>query len=214
MRGALANGDQLQAARASRGLTQEQLAALADVDVKTVRKAEQGKRLDLGTLTRLAFALDVELNQIIRPSRSETEIQIRRRDVVMRWHRAWDARDMNALLTLFHEHAIMQMPGGLNIPIGGTFRGKAEIRRLHEMAWSICETEPVPPEDFSLLVADDTVILQGRKGIRLPNGESVKLAAVHIFRFEGDLIAEVHVEYDTLRFAQLLGLPSPDASKS
>lgn len=68
-------------ARVEPGLTQEQLAALADVDVKTVRKAEQGKRLDLGTLTRLAFALDTELNRVIRPSPSETETQIRRRDM-------------------------------------------------------------------------------------------------------------------------------------
>ena len=213
MRGALANGEQLQAARLGRGLTQEQLAALAEVDVKTVRKAEQGKRLDLGTLTQLAFSLDVELNQIIVPSPSETEVQIRRRDVVLRWLRAWEARDLEALVALHHEDGVVHLPGGPNIPFSGTFRGKAEIRRLHEIAWSTCQTESTPREDFSVLVADDNVIMHGRMGLRLPNGEVTKLSAVHIYRFEGDLIAELHVEYDTLQFARLLGLPSPDATR-
>jgi transcriptional regulator with XRE-family HTH domain len=65
MRGALANGKEFLLARTKLGLTQDQLAVLADVDVKTVRKAEHGKRLDLGTLTRLAHALKTDLQQLL-----------------------------------------------------------------------------------------------------------------------------------------------------
>lgn len=191
MRGTIADGPALRAARTSRGLTQEQLAARAQIDVKTVRKAEQGKRLDLGTLTQIAFALDVELNQIIHLSPSETEVQVRRRDVVLRWLRAWEVRDLDALVALHHEHVVMHLPGGPGIPFSGTFRGHAEFRRLHESAWSTSETVPIPREDFSLLVADDTVIWNARPGLKLPDGRVVKLPAVHIYRFEGDLIAEV-----------------------
>jgi transcriptional regulator with XRE-family HTH domain len=207
VRGARANGKELRVARLRRGLTQEQLAALADVDVKTVRKAEHGMRLDLGSLTRLAFALKKELNRLIRLSRSETEIQIRRRDVVIRWHRAWDARDMEAILTDYHEHAVMHLPGGPNIPFGGTFRGKDEIRRAFGICWSTCRTEPERAEDFSLLVSDNSVVLTGPKGVYLPSGELARLWCLQVFTFEGNLIFDHRVEYDTLKFAELLQLP-------
>ncbi|MCA9204315.1 MAG: helix-turn-helix transcriptional regulator [Planctomycetales bacterium] len=64
MRGATANAKSAVKARQSLGLTQEELARLADVDVKTVRKAEHGGRLDLDTFTKLAFALQTDLNQL------------------------------------------------------------------------------------------------------------------------------------------------------
>jgi transcriptional regulator with XRE-family HTH domain len=66
MRGSYADGERLRTARVGRGFTQEQLAALADVDVKTVRKAEHGKRLDAGTLARLALALEVDVRSVIQ----------------------------------------------------------------------------------------------------------------------------------------------------
>jgi len=210
MRGALANGKQIQVTRLSRGLTQEQLADLAGIDAKTVRKAEQGKRLDLETLTKLGFALETELNRLIVPGRSPPELEIRRRDVVLRWHRLWDAHDMEPYLALYHNDAILHLPGGPQIPFGGTFRGKSEIRRAHEIAWSTCRTEPVRQEDFSILVSDDAVILQGRKGVYLPDGNLVRLWSTHIFTFEDDLIVDLHVEYDTLSFARLLQFPPVD----
>lgn len=216
MRGAEANGSELQTARLGRGLTQEQLAALAGVDVKTVRKAEQGKRLDLDTLTRLAFALQTELQRLLVLSPSETELQIRRRDAVLRWQRAWDEQSHERVLQEFHEDAVLRLPGVGNIPFSGVFRGKEEIRRAHETAWATCRTEPVPADDFPVLVIDDTVLVTSRKGVHLPDGGIARLTCVHIFRFEGELIREQHVEYDTLEFARLLQLPpqgSPESSR-
>ena len=208
MRGALANGEELQGARLRCGFTQEELAKLAYLDVKTVRKAERGMRLDLDTLTRLAFALQTELIRIIRTGRSETEMQIGWRDAVIRWHRAWDANDIDALLATYHDDAVLHLPGGPNIPFGGTFRGKNEIRRAHEIAWSTCRTEPVPPEDFSLLASGNAIVLNGFKGVHLPNGEVVRLGCMQIFKFEGDLIIDHRVEYDTLKFAQIVQFPA------
>lgn len=82
----------------------------------------------------------------------------------MRWHRVWDARDMEALLTLYHQNAVLYLPGGPNIPSGGVFRGKEGVRQAHEIAWSSCRTAEARLEDFSLMVCDDKVILQGVKG--------------------------------------------------
>ena len=58
MRGIVANGGAIVAARRAAGLTQEQLASAADCDVKTVRKAEQGReRVDLRVVVRIAKTL-------------------------------------------------------------------------------------------------------------------------------------------------------------
>jgi transcriptional regulator with XRE-family HTH domain len=207
MRGAKSNREQIRAARISRGLTQEQLAALAELDVKTVRKAEQGKRLDLGSLTRLAHALQSDLSRLIRPGRSNSDREVRRREHIMRWHRLWDAEDSDGLIALYHENAVLHLPGGPNIPFGGTFCGRHEIRQANETAWRTTRTAPARPGDFSLIVTDDSVILEGEKGVWLPSGELIRLGCVQIFTFEGDLIVDHRVEYDTLKFAQLLQLP-------
>src|SRR6516165_9820252 len=111
MRGAKSNGEQIRAARFGRGFTQEQLAALAELDVKTVRKAEQGRRLDLGSLTRLAHALQSDLSRLIRPGRSNSDREVRRREHIMRWHRLWDAEDSDGLIALYHENAVLHLPG-------------------------------------------------------------------------------------------------------
>ncbi len=214
MRGALANGDKLRAARVGRGLTQEQLAALADVDVKTIRKAEHGKRLDVPTLAQLAVALGIEVHGVVRGTHPESDTQAARRKAVERWQAAWDARDIEAIMTLFHDRAELHLPGGPQIPFGGTHRGKEEIRRAIELAWATAQTVPQKPEEYSLIVSDDTVVMHGRRGLQVPGGEAVWLSNIHVFAFEDGLIVEQRVEYDTLGFSRALGLPaSPTAGR-
>ncbi len=213
MRGAQANGEQIQAVRKLRGLTQEQLASLAGVDVKTARKAERGQRLDLGPLTKISFALNVDVGSLIVVTPSPRDLEIRRRDAVLRWLRCWDARDMEGLLSLFDDAVVLHLPGGPNIPFSGEHRGKEAMRRANEIAWSTCETDPTGKEDYDWLVSDNVIVQSGKKGVCLPSGEVVQLWAVHIFTFGdgSDLVVEMRVEYDTLTFARLLQLP-PAAS--
>jgi len=66
MRGVVPDGHRIRIARIARGVTQEQLAVCADLDVKTIRKAEHGKRLDVGTLAALARALEVDVQTLVR----------------------------------------------------------------------------------------------------------------------------------------------------
>jgi ketosteroid isomerase-like protein len=178
------------------------------VDVKTVRKAEQGRRLDAGTLARLAVALEIDTRRVIRGASPESDTQIARRNAVERWQAAWDSRDIEAIMALFHDRAELHLPGGPQIPFGGTHRGKDEIRRAVELAWATAQTVPQRPEEYSLIVSDDRVILHGVRGLRVPGGEAVWLSNIHVFTFKGDLIVEQHVEYDTLGFSQALGLPA------
>jgi transcriptional regulator with XRE-family HTH domain len=202
MRGVNFNGSRLRSVRALRGLTQEQLAASADVDVKTVRKAERGGRVDIATLSRLAHALDIRVEQLVREAEPEASPA---RQVVERWLAAWDAQDGDLLMSLYREDAIMYLPGASHIPFGGVFRGASQIRQANETAWATCRTVPYRSEEVSLLVSENTVVLQGMKGVYLPNGEVASFWCVQTFSFEGDRISAHRVEYDTLTFLELLG---------
>ena len=207
MRGVIADGERIRSARLGRGLTQEQLAVSADVDVKTVRKAEQGKRLDVDTLASLALALQIDVAELMTSDGSPEHREQVRRQVVERWVVAWDAQDIDALLDLYHEDAVMHLPGGPGIPFGGRFAGKAAIRQCNEQAWASVKTLPARDGDYSIVVADETVVLQGVKRICLPDGREVSLSSIHVYRFDGDLIIEMRAEYDTLAFNRLLAAP-------
>lgn len=145
MRGAFADGAALRSIRVERRLTQEELARLAELDVKTIRKAESGGRLDLGTLERLGQALDALAGRLTRGEIPEAAIEARNLAAVQRILRAWDARDSESLIAGYQEEAALHLPGGPPIPLHGTFHGKDEIRRVCETAWSASRTAPTAP---------------------------------------------------------------------
>jgi transcriptional regulator with XRE-family HTH domain len=209
-----ANGDLIHDLRMAQGMTQEQLAEKAGLDVKTVHNAEQGKRLDLGTLTKFGFVLQAELRHLTRRGLSARKLEIGRRDVALKWCHLWDTREMEPLLALYHDDAELHLPGGPQIPFSGLFRGKPGIRQAYEIAWNNCRTEPGSDEEFSVLVSNGTVILQGRKGVRLPNDDLVKLWCTQILTFQGDKIMNHRVEYDTLTFARWMQFPPPTDSET
>jgi transcriptional regulator with XRE-family HTH domain len=54
----------LRAWRTDKGMTQEELAAAADVDRKTVLRAEAGGTVSVVTLAKLARALDISVHML------------------------------------------------------------------------------------------------------------------------------------------------------
>lgn len=202
MRGVKVQGNEVRTARLQRALTQAELARLAGLDVKTVRKAEQGNRIDLAPLTRLATALDCAVGQLIVPEPVDAEMEDRRRASVIAWALAFDRHDSEALLRLYHDDAILRIAGGSNIPFAGEFRGKAAIRQAHESAWAGPKQEPTDVDNMSLHISDTAVTLSEEKGIYLPNGELFRFPCLQIFIFFDDLIREHEVQFDTLDFVQ------------
>jgi ketosteroid isomerase-like protein len=187
-------------------MTQEQLAESAGLDVKTVRKAEQGKRLDLGTITKLCFALQTDLRHLVQPGRSAADREIRQRDVVISWQRAFNARGLDGLLRCYHEEAVLHLPGAPQIPFGGTFRGHKAIRGASQLLWKTCDTQLLDDKDYKILVAGDTAVVQGQQGLRLPDGRHSSLHYVQVLQFADDRIVDHRVDYDTLNVARLLQL--------
>lgn len=206
MRGVVVCGEEVLAARLQQGLTQVDLAKLANLDVKTVRKAEQGKRLDLLPLSRLAGALKADVKRFIVPDDADAGLQARQRTTLMKWIAAFDAFDGDAIMTVFHEDAVMQIAGEPNIPFSGTFRGREEIRRSHEQAWSTRRQEPTDPNEVTIHAGDSVITVLGEKAVYLPNGELVRMPTVMIFTFVDDLISHLEVQFDTLDYARRMNL--------
>jgi transcriptional regulator with XRE-family HTH domain len=63
-------GDKLRELRLERGLTQERLAELAQLDRTYVSGVERGRRnVSLSNIHRLALALDVPASELLEPGR-------------------------------------------------------------------------------------------------------------------------------------------------
>lgn len=218
MRGVLANGNVLSSWRASRGLTQEQLAAMADCDVKTVRKAEHGQRIDLRTARQIASALGADLSDCVFAESAPPGRAHRLRRCIEKWHDAWNRDDLGLILAQYHDDAVLYLPGAPEIPVSGTFAGRDQIRQVHEVAWKAMRSLPIAPCDYRIFVIDDLAVLEGVKGIPLKHGEVIRLWCLQTFRFRGDRIIEHRVEYDTLRLKALITLapprPKPQACRS
>lgn len=205
MRGVLVDGVKLLAARQRSGLTQLELARVAGVDVKTIRKAERGGRIDLPPLTRLAKAVAIDVQLLIASEPADDDLQERRRTTIYDWARAFDAHDMPGLLALYHDDATLRLPGGPNVPFGGVFRGKELIRQAHEAAWSTTRQEPIRLDQMSLFIAERSITLRGEKGIYMPSGELVRFPCLQVFTFLEHLVSEHEVQFDTLDFARRMG---------
>lgn len=207
MRGVLSNGAEIIAARNARGWTQKQLAAVTELDVKTIRKAEQGQRIDLRTLNRFAETLQLHISRLIVDEESADE-SVLRRALVVQWHEAWEARDNDSVLAVYTEDAVLTLPGDPTVPYGGAHRGKEAIGRANAIAWNGMNLLPLPIEDCLILVSEHAVTLSGSKGIVQPSGDVVWFPTIHIFQFRDRLIVKHDVQFDTLKLVRETQLPT------
>ncbi len=201
MRGVKVNGEALLSARQRAGFTQVALALAADVDAKTIRKAERGERIDMLPLTRLAKALDIAPGALIEAGDADTTLQKRYREVVETWNRVWDVQDMEGAMALYHDDAVLRLPGKPVIPFGGEHRGKAAIRRAYEIVWSTVPQEPHPLDEITILVSERGVAVKGETAIHGPQGEMLRLPSLQTFLFVDELIIDHEVHFDSLDFA-------------
>src|SRR5262249_47324365 len=98
MRGVRANGDAIRQLRKRLGLTQAQLAESAGCDVKTTRRAEQGHRLDIFNLRRIAAALGVPYADVVRQGQGRRSRELLHIDLVHHWLSALDDGNVSVLV--------------------------------------------------------------------------------------------------------------------
>lgn len=196
VRGVFPNVARLLSARKSRGLTQEHLAALAEVDVKTVRKGESNGRLDVNSLARVAAALGLTLPEVLADS---AEALRRGRCTVVRcWQLAWLRRDVQQLLLGYDADAVVILPGGPIMPFSGRHQGHAAIASVAKNAWSFLTSLPSRDCDMQLFDSPSAVALQCRSQFKSSSNQLFPLSCTHIFQFKERKITRHQIEYDTL----------------
>jgi transcriptional regulator with XRE-family HTH domain len=208
MRGVLVKGEELLAARKRLGFTQDGLAQAARIDTKTIRKAERGERIDVQPLTRLAQTLGVELATLIVAEDSSPVMAKKRREVFLCWHSAWNDLDIERVLSVYHDDAVLHLPGAPMIPFGGDHCGKAEIGRITELVWATVPQERHPLDEVTILVSGDIVTVKGVTKIQMPDGKLYHLPSIMTFLFTGELVVDHDVHYDTLDFATRIQPPA------
>jgi ketosteroid isomerase-like protein/DNA-binding XRE family transcriptional regulator len=201
MRGAVGDGKVIRELRRSLGLTQEKLAARSACDVKTIRHAEHGKALDVRTLSRIAEGLDTVLSSIVRHANGTLDQVQRNIQQVHRWRRAFNARDVEGVLAIYHDEAVLIYPEGS--PGGGVFRGKAAIRRQAEIAFECFETKPITPKMMQAHAVDNVVFVRGKTSCTVrATGVTFTLQVVHEFQFDNGLVIQHTGLFDTLSMAK------------
>ncbi len=202
MRGILPQGEKILSARVAAGITQRELAVLTKLDIKTIRKAEQGIRLDIASLARIAEVLQMETEQLQQRTTDADE----RYDLVVQWINLFNAHDRQGIENLFHPEGTLVIAGGAGIPFGGEFNGREAIGRTHETNWNTVKQEPPKQEECTFLISEEGITLRGEIGVYLPNGELAHFLCIQIFSFRDQLIHRLESQFDTLEFAKRMGL--------
>jgi transcriptional regulator with XRE-family HTH domain len=202
MRGMLPRGEQIRTLRVTKGMTQRELSDLANLDTKTIRKAEQGNRLDIESLVRIAEVLNVEPVQLYQTAADANAHY----DLVVRWQSLFTARNSNDLAELFHPEGTLVIAGGEGIPYFGSFHGREEIRNAHENIWNGVKQESPKLEDLTFLISEEGITLRGDVGVHLPTGEIAFFTCIQIFSFRDGLIYRLESQFDTLEFAKRMNL--------
>ena len=143
MRGVQSNGAVIRKARKQRGMTQSELAIMADLDVKTVRKAEKGLRVDLSVVTAIARTLNVDVSAIIavEVAKPTTEPGIARNlEIARRFVMLYDTGGRNvaeSIQTLVTDDIELHCPAETGtVPFAGVFRGLNGLQQFFDAFYS------------------------------------------------------------------------------
>jgi transcriptional regulator with XRE-family HTH domain len=199
-RGVFPDGPSLIEARKSRGLTQEQLAAIAEVDVKTIRKGESTQRLDVATLKRITAALGLELPKTLA---DQSRIREEHFAVIKSWQGAWYRRELQRLLDCYDPNAVLCLPGAPQLPFCGRHTGQSAIAKVCEIVWRLFASRPCSECEFFVAENPSQVVLRCCSQI-ITSRSSMQLTSTHHFLVKDLKVIEHHVEYDTLMMSQLL----------
>lgn len=198
MRGLAVNGPTLRAARMARGLTQEALAHQANCDVKTIRNAERGLRVDAATVKKIADVLRQPLSTIIASENGSQQLAVKNVELFWTWQDASNDRDVDRMLACYHPEATVLIAGADGLPGGGTFHGLDEIRGQWMAAQDALETETLTPDDLRVDAVGDYVFVRGwaTATVRVTGQEFTSLG-VHEFLMEGNKILQHTLVVDT-----------------
>lgn len=214
MRGIDANGAFIRETRRQKGLTQDALAAVSCCDVKTIRKAEQGARLDLATLVRIADALTVQLPAVARSTDADS-LQEHNKEIVRRWYRAFDSCNVAETLAFYHDDAVLEVVGSDGLPGGGRCEGLDGIRRHCEEAFASFDVPTMAPDEYQLFATEDFVFMRFWASARvISTGREFESSGVHEFRVRDGKFVSHMIYCDTTAIRHCVqNAPDPGAQR-
>jgi len=187
MRGVMVNAQRLRQIRQARGLTQQQLAIRAGVGERTVRNAEQSRRIRLDFLGYLATVLGVEIADIIN-DRDEMRLALLEQRRVDHIFAAIEAHakegDQQEFFKLLSPHCVLNFPGPAVVPISGEYRGVDGLKLFFERSLSFIGYESLP-EIVKIRTGGNLVVVSGVDRLRaLTTGKTFSTPWTHIYEFE------------------------------
>lgn len=197
MRGNTANGPNIRRRRKRLGLTQEDLANLAEVDVKTIRNAEASRNLDVRTLQRIALELSIELSNVTVTSSDSDLRAIQRTACVNNWLEALLRRDVEGMISIYSDQARWTHPLHTPAQDDASCQGNDALRRSAE-SWLACtELERTPNDQHRIHCADQFVFLRGASPVSVSSGTVVTVDWLHEFEFVGSTVVRHVTLFDT-----------------
>lgn len=211
MRGAQVHAEALRSLRVILGLTQEQLASRAEVDVTTLRRMEKGlKAFDVQTISAVAAALECHVSRLMVPGHSkpapESPEEINRA-CVARHREAFSRKDVDAVLACYTEDAVVSFPTSLPPP-SGRFEGHTAIRGHLKETFQTFTPDIPTLEESDLYVFEDRVILrQVSSAVVLQTGASFTSELLFEYYFRDGRIWKHVGLFDTAAIAKAMNAP-------
>lgn len=191
MRGITVDGAEILRQRKRLGWTQEELAARAHVDVKTIRHAELSRNVDPSTLTRIAGALDVDAGAL---QGDGGDLETFRRRQVDRWLDAYQQRDVHEMLAVYHDDAVVICPSEPRRKIVG----KDQFREQLVQWMDRFEAEPMDSSNPRILHDDRFVLVRARWSLtHIVTGNRFESESLIEFEFRGGKVARQTTLLDT-----------------
>lgn len=203
MRGIQTKGNAIRSLRRSRGMTQEQLAAAAEIDVRTLRRAEAAQqRVDLRIVVAVADVFGVDPTTLILPSGTETPTAERLIELVQIWGDAMIRADIEAILAMHTQDTVLELPGLHDLPTARDCIGIAALeQQLRDTATFLRLLRATPGSERNH-VCDNIVFMRVNGEFEfLPTGQTFSARHVNEIEFEGELIKRrvTIADYEPLR---------------
>jgi ketosteroid isomerase-like protein len=146
-------------------LTQEQLAAQSECDVKTVRKAEKSGHVDQSIVESLSQTLGIEPRNLIDTAlldREGGDIEI-----AMSWLDTFNQRDAERLAELYHEEGTLKVMMDDKLLGGGLFIGRTGVTQWASVCFDAMLTEQVTHNMFQIDVAGCFVFVRSIRDLQV-----------------------------------------------
>jgi ketosteroid isomerase-like protein len=119
-------------------------------------------------------------------------------EVVRRWYEAVSRGDLDALMESVSSDAEF-----VNENIGGTYRGREQIRKMFEEIWEVVEDYRVEPEELLIEHGDQVVVslrVSGRfRHTGISEDEGMQAEMAHVLTIRNGKIVRNHVCRDKAR---------------